>query len=92
MHADLNLKNLLMTEATPRQVPPEIHIIDLDKARSGCELSVAERRANLRRLVRSLRKLDPGKRLVSTTGLTALLEGYGSQLVIDDPWELEPDR
>jgi tRNA A-37 threonylcarbamoyl transferase component Bud32 len=56
-HADLNLHNLLVTQAGESFT---VIILDLDKSRLyDSPLSPAMRRANLARLARSARKLDP---------------------------------
>ena len=57
-HADLNLHNLLVTQARESFT---VIIIDLDKARLyDAPLPAAMRRANMARLMRSARKLFPG--------------------------------
>ena len=70
-HADLNLHNLLVTQAGDSFT---VMILDLDKSRLyDSPLSPAMRRANLVRLARSARKLDPhGKYLDS--GAFAILK------------------
>jgi 3-deoxy-D-manno-octulosonic acid kinase len=56
-HADLNLHNLFVTRVGASYT---VIILDLDKARLfGPPLAPALRRRNLRRLLRSARKLDP---------------------------------
>lgn len=66
-HADLNANNILVT-------PDRVVIIDLDRGRSGCR-NRRKQRANLDRLLRSLRKL--GLMPAAEAGWRALLEGYG---------------
>jgi 3-deoxy-D-manno-octulosonic acid kinase len=57
LHADLNLHNLMVTQAGESFA---VVILDLDKARlSEHPVSAQGRRANARRLLRSARKLDP---------------------------------
>jgi len=66
-HADLNLHNLLVTRAGESF---GVIIIDLDKARLyDTPLSAAMRRANLARLARSARKLDPSGQFLDTAAL-----------------------
>jgi len=67
-HADLNLHNLLVTEARERFT---VIIIDLDKSRLfDAPLSSAMRRANAVRLTRSARKLDPSGKILDATALS----------------------
>ena len=55
-HADLNMNNVLV----PTEGPGALVFVDFDRARlSAGPLAVDARRENLRRLRRSLRKLDP---------------------------------
>jgi tRNA A-37 threonylcarbamoyl transferase component Bud32 len=69
-HADLNLHNLLVTEARERFT---VIIIDLDKSRLfDAPLSSAMRRANAVRLTRSARKLDPSGKILDATALSIL--------------------
>jgi 3-deoxy-D-manno-octulosonic acid kinase len=57
LHADLNLHNLMVTQAGESFA---VVILDFDKARlSGDPVSAPGRRANAQRLLRSARKLDP---------------------------------
>jgi RIO-like serine/threonine protein kinase len=69
-HADLNLHNLFVTRVGASYT---VIILDLDKARLfGPPLTPALRRRNLRRLLRSVRKLDPdGADLAIQSILTA---------------------
>jgi len=65
-HADLNANNIL--------IPPDrIVIIDLDRGRSGCA-NRSRQRANLSRLLRSLKKLQLMP--AAEQGWRALLEAY----------------
>ena len=65
-HADLNANNILIT-------PDHIVIIDLDRGRGGCA-NRNRQRANLERLLRSLKKLQLMP--AAAKGWRALLEGY----------------
>jgi hypothetical protein len=69
-HADLNLHNLLVTQARDSFT---VMIVDLDKARLfDAPLSSAMRRANLARLLRSARKLDPSGKFLDASALFIL--------------------
>ena len=69
-HADLNLHNLLVTQARDSFT---VIIIDLDKARLfDAPLSPAMRRANAARLLRSARKLDPSGLFLDAAALSIL--------------------
>jgi 3-deoxy-D-manno-octulosonic acid kinase len=69
-HADLNLHNLLVTQARESFT---VIIIDLDKSRLfDAPLSSAMRRANAARLMRSARKLDPAGQFLDATALSIL--------------------
>jgi Lipopolysaccharide kinase (Kdo/WaaP) family len=69
-HADLNLHNLLVTQARDSF---SIVVIDLDKSRLfGAPLSPAMRHANASRLMRSARKLDPSGKFLDATALSIL--------------------
>ena len=69
-HADLNLHNLLVTQARDSFT---VVIIDLDKARLfDAPLSAAMRRANAARLLRSARKLDPSGQFLDAAALSIL--------------------
>ena len=69
-HADLNLHNILVTQARESFT---VIIIDLDKARLlDAPLPVAMRRANAMRLIRSARKLDPSGRFIDAAALSIL--------------------
>jgi 3-deoxy-D-manno-octulosonic acid kinase len=69
-HADLNLNNLLVTQAHESFT---VIIIDLDKSRLfDAPVSSAMRRANLARLIRSARKLDPSGQYIDAAALAAL--------------------
>jgi len=69
-HADLNLHNLLVTRAAESFT---VVIIDLDKARLlDGPLPAPVRRANLARLMRSARKLDPSGKFLDAAALSIL--------------------
>ncbi len=69
-HADLNLHNLLVTQARESFT---VIVIDLDKARLfDAPLSAAMRRANAARLMRSARKLDPSGQFLDAAALSIL--------------------
>jgi hypothetical protein len=69
-HGDLNLHNLLVTQARESFT---VIIIDLDKSRLfDAPLSVAMRHANAARLIRSARKLDPSGKFLDAAALSVL--------------------
>jgi len=69
-HADLNLHNILVTQARESF---GVIIIDLDKARLfDAPLPPAMRRANAVRLMRSARKLDPAGQFLDASALAIL--------------------
>lgn len=69
-HADLNLHNLLVTQA---QESFTVIIIDLDKSRLfDAPVPSAMRRANGSRLLRSARKLDPSGQYLDAAALSIL--------------------
>jgi len=69
-HADLNLHNLLVTQARDSFT---VIIIDLDKSQLfDAPLSSAMRRANAARLTRSARKLDPSGKYLDAAALSIL--------------------
>jgi len=69
-HADLNLHNLLLTQARDSF---SIVVIDLDKSQLfDAPLSPAMRHANAARLMRSARKLDPTGKFLDATALSIL--------------------
>jgi 3-deoxy-D-manno-octulosonic acid kinase len=69
-HADLNLHNLLVTRAAESFT---VVIIDLDKARLlDGPLPTSMRRANVARLLRSARKLDPSGKFLDASALSIL--------------------
>ena len=69
-HADLNLTNLFVTKAGESFA---VIVLDLDKARLfDRPLGKGLRRRNLRRLIRSARKLDPQQRYLDSAALRIL--------------------
>ncbi len=62
LHADLNLKNVLVRDAFDE---PEVFIIDFDKARLVPGLSLRQRMSNLLRLDRSVVKWQASRRTVT---------------------------
>jgi hypothetical protein len=74
-HADLNLKNILVRR---EQAGLQCYVIDLDKAKLCSEgLSVRQANQNLRRLLRSVSKLDPGRVFLTAEDWKLFLERYG---------------
>ena len=74
-HADLNLTNLLVH---PGDDGPRIVLLDFDRARlQATPLSVRLRRRNLKRLARSLAKLDPTGALAGDAERQAFRLAYG---------------
>lgn len=72
-HADLNLHNLFVSTVSD-DLP--VFILDLDKARLFPEpVSASRRRANLARLSRSIRKLDPSGERIEASLRTILTGG-----------------
>jgi aminoglycoside phosphotransferase (APT) family kinase protein len=70
LHADLNLHNLMVTQAGESFA---VAILDLDKARLFSHpVSPAGRRANAQRLIRSARKLDPRGKVFDARALGIL--------------------
>lgn len=77
-HADLNMTNLLARRGAGGV---ELSVLDLDSARlSGPPLGRWARRRTLRRLARSLRKLDPSGVLAGPDDLTAFRGAYATTL------------
>jgi 3-deoxy-D-manno-octulosonic acid kinase len=72
-HADLNMNNVLV----PADAPGALVFVDFDRARlSAGPLTAAARRQNLRRLRRSLEKLDPHGALGGAVESGAFREAY----------------
>jgi len=73
-HADLNLKNILIRHENGGI---GVYLIDFDKARLYPQkVSSLQTRRNLRRLLRSVRKLDPKRQYCSEEDWTAFVEFY----------------
>ena len=69
-HADLNMNNILVDSGQ------NVFIIDFDKARASQRLSRAGRAVNLRRLLRSLRKLRAAGSPLDDSDFSMIIEGY----------------
>lgn len=77
-HADLNLTNILLN--TTQEAATGL-LIDFDRARVfPGPLSSSRRNRNLRRLFRSLSKLDPDRRFVSPADLQTFCYAYHERL------------
>jgi 3-deoxy-D-manno-octulosonic acid kinase len=77
-HADLNLTNLVTRGVAGG---PDVTILDFDRARIGRAPLVARaRHHNLRRLARSLRKLDPTGRLAAPDDVAAFHAAYANAM------------
>ena len=75
-HADLNLRNILVVGG---KACPEIYVIDLDKARLfPGPAPAASAQRNLRRLLRSVNKLDGERVRVRAEDWTCLMDAYRS--------------
>lgn len=73
-HADLHLKNLLLRR---RPIgPPEVFIIDFDRAEKGEPLAPQARAANLKRLARSVRKLRVADEVLTAWDRVRFLRDY----------------
>jgi len=74
-HADLNLTNLL----APVRGAVDVTVLDFDRARlTPGPLSARARCRNLRRLARSLQKLDPAGGLAAPEDIAAFHAAYGT--------------
>jgi len=74
-HADLNLTNILVRQGTGGG---DVALVDFDRARVGrSPLRIGARRRNLRRLARSLAKLDPAGEIAGTAERRAFGRAYG---------------
>ncbi|MGH7833485.1 MAG: lipopolysaccharide kinase InaA family protein [Candidatus Binatia bacterium] len=77
-HADLNLRNIL---ARREETGIQSYVIDLDKAKLYSQaLSVRQANQNLRRLLRSVAKLDPGRVLLTAEDWHLFLRRYGDSM------------
>jgi len=73
-HADLNMTNILVR---PTAGGTDVVLLDFDRARLGsAPLSLPARRRNLRRLARSVAKLDPHGELVDPAVRSAFVCAY----------------
>jgi tRNA A-37 threonylcarbamoyl transferase component Bud32 len=72
-HRDLNAANILVQRDGDRV---RVHVIDFDRATMRAALSERRRRQALRRLARSLAKLDPQGALVSAEDRAAFHRAY----------------
>jgi 3-deoxy-D-manno-octulosonic acid kinase len=72
-HADLNMNNILVTDQG------RIVLIDFDNARTLDGMSAARRAANLRRLLRSLRKLRESGSPLEDGEFSMIIEGYADK-------------
>jgi 3-deoxy-D-manno-octulosonic acid kinase len=75
-HPDLNLNNVLVCEAEP-PATARVLLVDFDRARLAAP-SLRAALADLARLRRSARKLDPGGRTVTDDDLRVLEKAYHS--------------
>jgi len=74
-HADLNLTNIMVG---PGADGGAVALVDFDRARVGrCPLRHGARRRNLRRLARSLAKLDPAGEIAGAAERRAFGRAYG---------------
>jgi len=73
-HADLNATNILVRDGA------DVVLLDFDRARlAPASLPAAARRRNLRRLARSLAKLDPRRELAGLEERRAFAAAYGEK-------------
>jgi 3-deoxy-D-manno-octulosonic acid kinase len=74
-HADLNLKNILVRR---EENGIRCYVIDLDKAKLlDHGLSSRQAKSNMRRLLRSVSKLDPGRVLLTNEDWELFTSRYG---------------
>ena len=74
-HPDLNLNNILIGPRSADGVEPKVVLIDFDRARLA-QGSPQQAEADLQRLTRSARKLDPGGAIISVADLDAVRAAY----------------
>jgi len=74
-HGDLSAGNILVQESHAAWTAGA-YIVDLDQSRILPEMTARARQANLARLARSLRKLDPSERFWSAADWHMLLQTY----------------
>jgi 3-deoxy-D-manno-octulosonic acid kinase len=81
-HADLNLTNILVHDAAGGT---RIALVDFDRARlRPGPLGQGNRRRNLRRLARSLAKLDPGGTLAGVAERRAFRAAYAARALSEE--------
>lgn len=73
-HADLHLKNLLLRRRVSE--PPEVFVIDFDRATIQPALDADRRLANLKRLARSVRKVRVADAILTTWDRLRFLRDY----------------
>jgi hypothetical protein len=78
-HADLNPHNLLLREAADGRAA-EVWVLDLDRSELSGSVDEPERRVNLERLFRHVRRRDDahGSRALSRTDCVRFLRAYGA--------------
>jgi tRNA A-37 threonylcarbamoyl transferase component Bud32 len=88
VHADLTLNNILVERASAARGPPRLWLIDLEGARFAGPLGDAERRDNLRRLLRFvLRREAREGRLLRRTDFARFMHSYdASRAKWKDDW------
>lgn len=74
-HPDLNVNNILIRPAAGASTVPEVVLIDFDRARVGQNVSLSAA-ADVARLRRSVRKLDPRGVHLTTADLSAVEAAY----------------
>jgi len=80
VHADLNPRNLLLECEPEDGERPRVWIIDLDRSRFVQQLGEAERRANLRRLLRAVRRREQrGAPFLGRSDYLRFLRGYAEE-------------
>jgi tRNA A-37 threonylcarbamoyl transferase component Bud32 len=92
VHADLNLANLVLESADPRAA---LFVIDLDGGAFHAHVRFAQRRANLRRLLRSYEKWLARSQALHASDAMAFLRGYcgGDSVLLRRLWSgLASDR
>ncbi len=77
LHSDLTPRNILVRAEALRSAAPEPWILDLDRSVFVADITDAERRRNLRRLFRSLRRRESrGRSFVSRSDYAHFFRGY----------------
>ncbi len=75
-HADLHLKNILLSESTEGS---KLYLLDLDAARILNPLSDYRKCMNLLRLYRSAQKVNRRRRVIARTDLLRFLHSYAEE-------------